>query len=221
MKYLPFIILSILCVGMGTLYTIFHKKIGWQGIILRGLSILSFLILAVVSANSKELNNALPMFVMIALGLNIMSETLLASNNVDEKARLITFSLLNFASVLLFAVSSITLSEFNVLALVGGILAGIGLGLIICGFKKNWAIEPILMEILVSLSLGLLLGFSLTATIVSKHFVSGILMLIGSILMFAKHILESFCGKYKIMGYIINAIFMISLLIMTMTIYFF
>ncbi len=217
----PFIILSILCVGMGAIFTIFHKKVGWQGILLRGLTIFSFLILAIVSANVKELNNALPMFVLIALGLLILSESLFASNNVDENARLITFSLLNFASIMLFAVSSITLSEFDVLALVGGILTGLGLGLIVCGFKRNWALYPILMEILISLSLGLLLGFSLTAVIVSSHFISSLFMLFGAVLMTTKHILESFCSKYKFCGYLVSALYLLSLLFMTMTIFFF
>ncbi len=221
MIHVPFIILSILCLGMGALDTIFHKKQGWQGILLKGLTIFSILVLAIVSANARELNNALPMFVMIALGLTILTETLLASNNIDEKARLITFSLLNFVSVMFFSVSSITLSEFNVLALVGGILLGLGLGLVVCGFKRNWALYPILMEILVCLSLGLLFGFALTATVVSKHFVSSLLMLFGAILMLVKHILESFFSKYKIIGYLSTAIFVISMILMTMTIYFF
>ncbi len=221
MNIVPFIIFAILSVAMGVVYTIFHKKIGWQGIVLRGLTMLTILAFAVISSNARELNNALPMFIIIAIGVLIVSETLNASQNVDENSRFITFSIFNAISTILFAVSAITLAQFNVLGLLGGLLTGLGIGLIVCAVKKNWALYPILMEIMVGLSVGLLLGFSLVAVIISKHFVSSLLMLLGAIIMLAKHIVEKFFNKSKASGYLISALNAISLIIMTMSIYFY
>ena len=182
---------------------------------------LTILAFAVISSNARELNNALPMFIIIAIGVLTVSETLNASQNVDENSRFITFSIFNAISTILFAVSAITLAQFNVLGLLGGLLTGLGIGLIVCAVKKNWALYPILMEIMVGLSVGLLLGFSLVAVIISKHFVSSLLMLLGAIIMLAKHIVEKFFNKSKASGYLICALNAISLIIMTMSIYFY
>lgn len=221
MEIVTFVLFGVLALGMGAVSTIFHKKTGWQGIVVKGLTMLVLLSLALVSANLKELTNALSLFITLALAFLILSEVVTASNEVDEKSKLIVYSVFSAVSTILFAVGAVSLSEFNVLALIGGILAGLGIGLIVCAIKKNWALYPILMEILVWLSIGLLLGFALTAVLTSQHLISSVLMLVGSVLMVLQRLLQKFGGEKVAIGYVINGVYVVALLLMTMTIYFY
>ncbi len=221
MKIASIILLSVLCVGMGVIYTIFYKRDSWQGIVIKGLTMLSILALALISTSLREISNAMPIFITLALALLIMSETIKGSQTVDENAKLIVFSLFSFASTTLFAISAITLSQFNVLALIGGILTGVGLGLIVCAVKKTWSLWPMVMEILVWLSIGLLLGFTLTATMIGKHLVSSVLMLVGAVLILSQKMLNKFRKDNKIFDYLENGIYVLALVLMTISIYFY
>lgn len=221
MNIVAFILLGVLSVGMGVIYTIFHKREGWQGIVIKGLTMFSILVFVLVNANLREINNALPLFMVIAMALLILSEAVKGSQTVDENSKLIVYSVFNFISITLFAVSAITLSSFSVFALIGGILAGLGLGLIVCAFRKIWKVTPMLMEILVWIGIGLLLGFSLAGVLISNHLVSSILFLVGAVFMVAQRMVEKFGGNHKVIGYLTNAFYIVALLLMTTSIYFF
>lgn len=221
MKLASFILLVVLCVGMGVIYTIFHKRYDWQGLLVRGLTILSLLALAIVAANLKELNNALPIFFILALGVLFITETIKTTQKIEGRANLIIYSVLSFASTTLLAVGAITLSQFNILSLVGGILTGVGLGLIVCAVKKDWSVWSIVMEVLVWLSVGLLLGFAMTAVLTSKHLLSSVFMLLGAVFMLAYKLIEKFASNNKVFEYISNALYVLSLLLLTITIYLF
>ncbi len=221
MNIVPFILLGVLSIGMGAIYTIFHKREGWQGIVIKGLTMFSILIFVLVNANLREITNALPLFMVIAMALLILSEAIKGSQTVDENSKLIVFSIFNFVSITLFAVSAITLSSFSIFALLGGILAGLGLGLIVCAFKKIWKVTPMLMEILVWIGVGLLLGFSLAGVLISSHFTSALLILFGAVFMVAQRMVEKFGGNHKVIGYLTNAFYVVALILMTTSIYFY
>ncbi len=220
MELIVFILLSILCAGMSGVYTAFYKKTGWQGILVRGLTMVSLIALPLVTANIKSLNNALPIFVCLGLSLLIMTETLLASNNMIAKSRDLVFSVLYSVGNLLLSLGTLSLAQFNPFGLAGGVLLGLGVGLVVCAIKKYKAFYPVIVEILVYSSIGLILGFGLMAVLSSKHIISAIFMLVAGVMMLTQRIMMSF-DRGKVMGYISSGLYVLSLLLIGMTIFFY
>ena len=220
MEQIVFILLSVLCAGMGGVYTAFYKKTGWQGILVRGLTIVSLIALPLTTANIKSLNNALPIFVCLGLVFLLMTETLFASNNLDAKPKELVFSILYSVGNVLLSLGTLSLAQFNGFGFAGGILLGLGVGLVVCAIKKYKAFYPVIVEILVYSSIGLILGFGLMAVLSSKHMVSAVFMMVAGVTLLAQRIMTSF-EKGKVMGYIANGLYVLSLLLISMTIFFY
>jgi hypothetical protein len=219
MNTLSYVCLGILGIAMSVIYTIFNKKVGWAGIVVRGLTILSLLVFSLVCASLKSINNAFPLCISLGLAVLILSEVTFASNEVPEKAKTIVYGLFFAVTNLLFALSVLSLAEFNVFALLGGVLLGAGAGLIVCAVKKEKALYPVLMYILTYLSIGLLLGFGIMSITSSTHIASASMIFIAGILMLASKLLSAFVQNKKGMSYVISGLFILAVLLISVSIY--
>ena len=220
MELIVFILLSVLCVGMSGVYTAFHKKTGWEGILVRGLTIVSLIALPLIMANIKSLNNALPIFVCLGFSFLLMTETLFASNNLIAKPKELVFSILYATGNTLLSLGTLSLAQFNGFGFAGGLLFGLGVGFVICAIKKYKAFYPVIVEVLVYGSIGLILGFGLMAVLSSKHIISAIFMLVAGVLLLSQRVMKNF-EKGTVMGYISSGIYVLSLLLISMTIFFY
>lgn len=221
MSYIPYILLGVLCVALSVLFVVFNKKNGWQGIVVRGLAIFSFILFAMITSNLRGLNNAFTLFICLALSLLIVAEVVYASGEVVEKNRIIVNGSFFFASNILFALSVLSLAEFNLFALLGGSMLGLGIGLIVCAVKHEKAFYPVLMRIITFLSVGILLGFGIMSIMSSKHSICAIMVFVAGILMLVQKMTYSLAGEKKGVVYITNAIYMLSLALMTVSILFY
>ena len=147
MKMITLIIFGVICLVMDIIYAIFSNSKGYKAVLIKGLTILSSLILAVVSANFNSVTSAISIFIFIGLGFCLLSEAMNITDIDEEKPRMIVFGVLKGISIALFAVSAVTLSGFNILTLGSGLLIGLGIGCIICAIKKHKKIAhfPVLL----------------------------------------------------------------------------
>lgn len=219
MNTIPVICLGALCFIMAVAYTIFGQKGGWQGLAVRGLAIVSCVALAQVSGSLKSLTNALPIFITIGLSVLILGEALKVTNVANEKAQTIASGVINSVGLILISLGGLSLSEFNIFAILGGLLFGVGFGLIVCAIKKYKTKDKVFFEIFSFMSIGLILGFGLMAVISSTHNLSAICTLGGGLVLLFYKLMLSLGKGGKIITYIANALFIIGLTAITLSIY--
>lgn len=220
MILIPFICLSVICVAMGVMNTIFHNLTGWKAIVVRGVTMVSLTTFALVISNLRGITNAFPLFIGLAFVSLLLSETIETSMPEDEKLKPIIRGVFYSISCILFALSAASLAEFSVLALLGGLFAGIGSGLIICAIKKEKGLNQIIMNISTLGCVGLLIGLSFGAVVNSQHLASALLMLLGGLMLLA-HRLLIVCGRGKVVVYITHALYSLALILMAASIYFY
>lgn len=220
MNMIPFICLLVVCATLGILNTIFYKQSGWKGIAVRGLTIFAVLTFAAIVANLRGISNALPLFLILGLALLLLAETVYVSMADDDKFKPIVNGGFFAAANVLFALCAMSLAEFSLFPLIGGVLAGIGFGLISCVQKRNKGLNRILMNILSFAGIGLLLGVSVNAVLSSKHMISSICMLAGGGLMLI-HRLLVVCGHGKLAGYLERACLSLGLIALSISLYFY
>ena len=220
MVLIPFICLFIVCGIMSIIYTLYYDKKGWQGILVKGLTILSLIIFSMVTANLKSLNSAITLFIPISLALLLVDECLSTIEN-SEKINIIFSGILKTISYVFFALTAMSLAEFSLLGFFAGILLGAGIGLITWGVKKYKTIEKIILEILTFIAIGFLIGLGMYAVIVSTHLVSSIMILIGGILLLAQKMMLVFGEQNKIVRIIAHEIYVFAIILICSSIYFY
>ena len=220
MTMIPFICLSVICVAMGVMSTIFHHLTGWKAIVVRGVTMVSLVTFALVVSNLNGITNAFPLFISLGLVSLLLSETIETSMAEEEKLKPIVKGVFYSIACILFALSSASLSEFSLFAFLGGLFAGIGSGLIICAIRKEKSFIQMIMNIFSLTCVGLLIGLSFGSVLTSEHLISAILMLSGGVLLLA-HRLLVVCGRGKVAKYITHALYFLGLIALTASIYFY
>ena len=220
MTQIPFICLTIVCVVLGVLNTIFYKLLGWKGVLIRGIGIIALLTLSLVTANLRSIGNAFPLFITIALAVNLLAEATMVSMEEGDKLKPIINGVCFSVSSVLFALSAMSLAEPNILALLGGLFVGLGFGLVVCSIRKNKGGNRIVMNIISFTCVGLLMGFGISAVLTSRHLISAILMLLGGVAMLIHRTLVV-CGRGKTAGYLASAFLYFALITLSISIYFY
>ena len=220
MNTLTFVCLAVVCGSLGIINTLFNKLVGWKGIAVRGLFVFSLITFALITSNLTAINNALSLFISLALALMLLAEATCVAMGEEEKAKPVVNGVFFSVSCVLFALSAVSLAEFALLPFLGGLFAGVGVGLIICAIKKQKGLNQILMNILTFACIGLFIGLSVNSVLTSKHMISAICMLGGSVLLLIQRALVS-CGKGKIVNSLASALYSIGLIALTLSIYFY
>ena len=219
MDKITVICLGVLCVLMAVVYTIYGQKSGWQGLLVRGLAILSCIALTLVSASLRSITNALPIFVTIGLAILLLSETLKVSNFAGDKAQTVVSGILTSVAFISIALGGMSLSEFSIFALLGGIFFGVGFGLVVCAIKKYKGIDKVLSEVFSFMAIGFILGFGLMAILSSIHTLSAVCMLGGGLVLLFQKFMLSLGKGGKVISYIANALFVVAIAVISLSIY--
>lgn len=220
MTMITFICLAFVCCALAVINIAFYNLKGWKGILVRGLFVFSLVAFSLIVQNLREIFNAVPMFITLGLGVMLLAEVVYVSMENDDKLKPIVNGSFFTISNGLFAFSLIALAEFNVLALAGGLLTGIGFGLIVCVLNRNKGLNRIIMNILTFASIGAVVGLGLNTVLVSQHFISSIMMFAGGIFLLVHRILVV-SGKGKIALYLEKAFMSIALLLITFSMFFY
>lgn len=219
MNIIPIVCFGVVALIMAVVYTVFARKTGWQGLLVRGLAILSCIALVQISANLKAIGNALPIFMTLGLAVLLLSEALKVAGINNEKTSIAVFGVLNSVGFALIACSGLALAEFNIFAVVGGILLGIAGGMLVCAIKKYKSVERVFSEIFTFMGIGFILGFGLMSMLTSSHVITSICMIGGGALLLAHRFMFAFAQKNKTVKHIADLLYILGLLVISVSIY--
>ena len=221
MKILVLILFLVLCVGMNIVYTIFHQEKGYKGLLIKGSTILSCLMFALVCANLNSLTNSQPLLIVFGIACMLFAQAMTISEIDEEKPKMIVHGVLNGVAIACFGLSCISLSNFSLLAILGGLALGAGLGCVVCSIKKYKKWYQVLSVLFHWCGAGFLLGEGLYAIIASTHLVSSILMLGAGVLIIFNQIIRDFVPQNEKWDYVFNFFYVFSTIIIASSIFFF
>lgn len=221
MKILVFVIFLVLCVGMNIAYTIFHQEKGYKGLLIKGSTILSCLMFALVCANLNSLTNSQPLLIVFGIACMLFSQAMSISEIDEEKPKMIVHGVLNGVAIACFGISCISLSNFSFLAILGGLSLGAGLGCTVCSIRKYKKWYQVLSVLFHWSGAGFLLGEGLYAIIASTHMLSSILMLVGGVMILFNQIVRDFIPQKQKWDYVYSAIYVFSTIVIATSIFFF
>lgn len=220
MIIVPFICLGAVCLIMSIVYTILNNKKGWQGLLVKCLTMLSLFIFAMISANLMSLINAIALYIPISFVVLIISECL-DCMEVDLKSKTIFQGIINIIAFALIAMSAMSLAEFNVLSLAGGILLGAGIGLISWAVNKYKDFYIIILEIFNFIAICAIIGLGINAVLLSTHLISSILLLAGGVVLLIQKMMRAFDNKHKAVSLIANELYILALIAVGCSLFFF
>lgn len=221
MKIFVFCIFLVLCVGMNIVYTIFHKETGYKGLLIKGSTLLSCLMFALVCANLNSLTNSQPLLVVFGIACMLFSQAMSISEIDGEMPKMIVHGVLNGVAIACFGLSCISLSNFSFLAILGGLAIGAGVGCAVCSVKKYKKWYQVLSVLFHWCGAGFLLGEGLYAIIASTHLLSSVLMLVGGAMIVFNQIIRDFIPQNEKWEYAFNAIYVFSVIVIAASIFFF
>lgn len=220
MIIVPFICLGAVCLIMSIVYTILNNKKGWQGLLVKCLTMLSLFVFAMISANLMSLINAITLYIPISFVVLIISECL-DCMEVDLKSKTIFQGIINIIAFALIAMSAMSLAEFNVLSLAGGILFGAGIGLISWAVNKYKDFYIIILEIFNFIAICAIIGLGINAVLLSTHLISSILLLAGGVVLLIQKMMRAFDNKHKAVNLIANELYILALIAIGCSLFFF
>ena len=221
MKMIVFSIFMVLCVGMSIAYTILHQEKGYKGLLIKGSTILSCLMFALVCANLNSLTNSQPLLIVFGIACMLLSQAMSVAGIEAEKPRMIVYGVLNAVAIACFGISCISLANFSIIALAGGITFGAGFGCMVCSIKKYKKGYQVLSVLCQWCAAGFLFGEGLYAILSSTHFMSSVLMIAGgAMIMFNQMVRDLALHKTK-WAYVFHALYAFSTIVIACSIFFF
>lgn len=221
MVMIPIILLGVVCLAMSVIYAIFKDKGEWQGFIVRSLTSLFLLIYAVITINLTSTINAFSLFIAISVAISMFYEALQTSKISNVQAKIMIGGLSKACMYLALALSVMSLAEFNLLSLIGGLLFGIALGLLVWAIKKYKNIAEILSTIFVFLAIGLAVGFGINSFLTTKHLISTIVTIVATLFLLVSEIINHFMKEGKGKAIISSLLKNIALIMFVVSIYLF
>lgn len=221
MILIAFISLGLVSLLMGILNCLFDNKEDWKGVVVRALTMLSYVVFALVTTNLKVTINALSLFVTIAIVLSLIRMLELSNKIEKEKTRLIYKGIIDILVIASFAVSTLSLSTFNYFAAGGGLLLGIALGLLVWAIKRGESLTKSLLSLFKYTFVGILIGFAISGLFTSNHLVSAIIVMIASVVILSREIVQEFLKESKSKQILINLFEMLTIICFIVSIYFY
>ncbi len=221
MTMLPIILIGVVTLAMCVLYAIFQDMGEWQGFIVRSLTGLFLLIYAVITINLTSIINAFSLFITIALAIFMFYEGLQTSKISNLQAKTMLSGISKALIYLSVALGIMSLAEFNWLALVGGLLLGVGLGLMIWAIKKYKNASNFLSTVFIFIALGLGVGFGINSIFTTRHLISAIIAVVSMALMLLSEFLAHFLKEGKANSITSSTLRNIALIMLVISIYLF
>lgn len=220
MKIISLLTLGLVCVVMSVIYALFGRKEGWKGTLARVSTYFTLTAFALVLSSLNSLTNALTIFIVISFALMIAMQSFEKTSETDTSKEIVE-GLLSSLSILLLALSNLSLSGFNFFSTIGGLLLGTGAGLVVWAIKKYKGKAKILFTVIEFALIGLLAGVGYGAVVASVHSVSAVIMMIGGLLILVSSVMQRLAEEKKIIVVIADILMVVALTLMASSIYFY
>ncbi|MBO5395233.1 MAG: hypothetical protein J6A28_05000 [Clostridia bacterium] len=221
MKMIVFIIFGVLTIAMSALYTVFHNQKGYKALLIRGGAVLTAFALALICANLNSLTNALPLLIFFGMGFLLLSESMITSPIEQEKPKMIVFGVLKALGIACFGLSALSLSYFNVFALGGGLLIGLGIGCVVCAVKKYKQWYQVLATLVIWVAIGFMIAEGIYAYLASSHMITSIIMAGAGVLFMLSQLFRSFVKDTSKMQYVVNLLYILGIAAVACSMYFY
>lgn len=219
MILIPFIALGVVSLLMGVLRALFKDKEDWRGIVIKALTMAFLAVFALVTINLTATINALSLFITIGIILAIVKMLELSSKIDSDKTKVVYSGILEILIIVAFAVSTLSLSTFNYLAGVGGLLLGLAVGLLVWAIRREEKIDKALLKLFMYIAIGLFIGFAISGLFTSNHLVSAIVIICASVIKLATALLKEFLPSSRGKQIAIDILETVILVILIVSIY--
>lgn len=214
-----FVILLILCIGLGVLQALSKVNNSWQSILFRTLAPLSCLIFALTNTNLASAYGAFTLMTSIGLAFLIVYECF-ACTIENKNAKLYTLSLTNFAGFILFAFAVLSLTSFSIYSILAGILFGIASAFIAKMVKRSFSWPTVLMLMLNLAASFMYLMQSVALVASGKNIAVALLCIFSSALLVCHTFMGIFKKEGKVFHTISNLLRILSVILISAAIYF-
>ena len=219
MILIPFIAVGVATLLMGIIDALFRDMKNWQSLLFRALTMAFLAVFALVAVNLTSTCNALSLFISIGIVLYLVKMLDITHKIENEKTKLIYSGVLDILIIVIFALSTLSLSTFNVLAAAGGLLLGIALGLLVWAIRRDDRLDRALVRFFKYFALGLFLGLAISGLFTSNHLASAIIIICASIAMLTKEILSEFIKTSRSKQIALDILAVVILIAMVVSIY--
>ena len=218
MILIAFILMSVVSVILGVLYSLTKYDAKWSNILIKCLALLSCLALSLTSANLNSSYGAYTHLITLGMAVLICFEAFKCTSN--GKASTYILPSTNFVAVLLFLCAGISQTNFALWALLSGLFFGAGIAFVVKIVKKDFSWQVSLMT---GLNLALIFAFllqSIAIILSTKALVPALLFLFSALFMSLHTLLEIFAEKGKVVTIVSSGLRILSLIILSASIYF-
>lgn len=219
MILIPFIAVGVATLLMGIIDAFFRDKGNWQSLLFRALTMAFLAVFALIAVNLTSTCNALSLFISIGIVLYLVKMLDITHKIENEKTKLIYSGVLDILIIVIFALSTLSLATFNVLAAAGGLLLGIALGLLVWAIRRDDRLDRALVRFFKYFVLGLFLGLAISGLFTSNHLASAIIIICASIAMLTKEILSEFMKTSRSKQIALDILAVVILIAMVVSIY--
>ena len=219
MILIPFIAVGVATLLVGIIDAIFRDMKNWQSLLFRALTMAFLAVFALIAVNLTSTCNALSLFISIGIVLYLVKMLDITHKIENEKTKLIYSGVLDILIIVIFALSTLSLAPFNVLATAGGLLLGIALGLLVWAIRRDDRLDRALVRFFKYFALGLFLGLAISGLFTSNHLASAIIIICASIAMLTKEILSEFMKTSRSKQIALDILAVVILIAMVVSIY--
>lgn len=218
MKLASFIVLGAVCAIMSVLYAIFNDKKGWQGFFVKALTLFCILSFSLVLSHLKAITNATSLFIALSCGVFLLGDGLNAF--IEDNKNWIEKLCFTFANAILLA-ATISVYQTSILALAGGILLGLGLGLIAWTVGNKQNVFNVVLLVLQLALIGGCVGCGIFNVLGSLHFLTAVLVFLGSVLLLAGMFIKGLNKNNKTANIVASLMFALGLSLIASSTYFY
>lgn len=219
MILIPFIAVGVATLLMGIIDAIFRDMKNWQSLLFRALTMAFLAVFALIAVNLTSTCNALSLFISIGIVLYLVKMLDITHKIENENIKLIYSGVLDILIIVIFALSTLSLATFNVLAAAGGLLLGIALGLLVWAIRRDDRLDRALVRFFKYFALGLFLGLAISGLFTSNHLASGVIMMCASIGMLTKEMLAEFIKENRSKQIALHILEIVILIVLVVAIY--
>ena len=215
MKFISFICLAAVCLIASVIHVIFGSKKDGKGFVVRAITFSSIIIFSVVSTYLRGLTNIVALFISLSCCVLMLGEIIIEEN---KKWLSKIFSAISSALLLVAVVS---LMEFKLFPLLGGLLCGLGFGFVSWAFNGEKKVINTCFDITQFILICGSISFGVINFLGNEKFLLSTIILAGCVLAFIGKFLDSLNKENKVLNMVSRGFVSIGFALIASSTYFY